>query len=813
MRYIAFCLVLSFASVCLASAPVVVAETDEYLIYSDHSIRQKPISEETPALLSGDEARTLSVQAALPARAASEELQARGDTAVEGDWRGFGGVPYGCNGNIRVINEGPDGKIYLGGDFSACNDVIANNIAAWDPATNTFEALGPGLPSNVNDIAFSSTGDPIVASSNVLRWNGEDWAPIGPGYFFNSTVLTVVVDNEADDETIYAGGFFSQIFRSGDDPLSVNRIAKWDGASGTWMALGDGLNSTVETLMLVGQTLFAGGGFTASGDQELARVAQWDGDQWLDVGGGADGTVRAFASDGSSLFASGFFNSAGGVQTGPVALWDGESWKSIGFPTCCVNDIVYAGGRLFATGGFSSLGDGVSSRIAIWDEDSGSWSAPAADSRFLAPGAAIFSKGSDIYVSGNFSVIGTFAAQSFPTEGTFVNRIARFNSAEQEWQPLGNGDGNGLNGPVTSMLQFNGEVWVTGDFTAAGMRPMIRGLARWTGGQWLPVPGDNLPCGSFRGLATGLDGDLFAINSCLSVGDLVWGSTARFDGTRWEPLGQGLSGFVSAIAVDPMTGDVYYAGSFTRTNGDNTIVANSIARWDGVDWNSVGDGDGNGVSSTTSSFPSISRLAAFDGGVMVAGSFDRAGAVEVDRIALWDRSAWSSPGDGLSRLGSSAIIIDLAAQGSNVFAAGFIGESGDQALRNIARWDGDGWQPLVGSDGEGIGFTPRSLHATDDTLYVGGSFIEAGARSAQRIAQWDGSEWRSLGSGADNGLAFAAASFNPVSAMLATSRGVFVGGVFGGSASVTSPNLILFGDPIDPDLIFQTRFEPFFEED
>lgn len=810
MRDILFVfLVFSLTSASLASDPEVIAETEQYWIYSDQSIRFKP-DDEAPDLLSEAEARALSTQAVMAGRADSG-AETRAEHALAGEWQGFGGVPYGCNGTISVIKKGPDDKIYLAGSFSACNDVIVNNITAWDPDTNTFEALGAGFTVTVNDIAFTPAGDLIaVASNSVWRWDNLTWARVGADYFFNSTIRSVAVDADAEEEIIYVGGFFTGIFRSGEGSFVVNRIARWDGSTETWSGLGEGFNNTVETLAVVNGTLFAGGRFTESGTQALGRVAEWDGAQWLDMGGGTDNTVLALASDGARLFAGGSLSNAGGVETGPIALWDGEAWSSIEFPTCCVRDIAYADGKLFVTGGFVDLG-GVFTRVAIWDEES--WSAPAADSRMDGLGEVVFFDGSDLYVGGSFSVIGTFFLQNFPAEGSFANRVARLAADSEEWQALGNGEGNNLNGPVSGLVQYQGELWVTGNFTAAGTRPMPGRLARWTGSQWQPPAGDNPPCGSFTALAVGTNDDLFAGTSCLGSGGVTWRRTARFDGTSWQPLGQGLNGGPSGIAVDPSTGDAYFVGSFTETGDEDPITVNRIARWDGVNWSSVGDGAENGVSSTTLSSPSITAVAAFDGGLMVAGFFDRAGTVEVDRIALWDGSAWSVPGDGLTYRDDLPFIEDLAAQGSSVFAAGFIDQSGDQALRNIARWDGSSWQPLAGADGEGIAFTPRVLHATAEALYVGGSFLEAGGRLAQRIVQWDGSDWRSLGSGAENGLARAGAASSPVSAILATSRGVFVGGTFGGSESVASPNFILFGDPVDPDIVFQSRFEPFLGPD
>ncbi|MFU8833000.1 MAG: hypothetical protein ACNA7J_12720, partial [Wenzhouxiangella sp.] len=578
-------------------------------------------------------------------------------------------------------------------------------------------------------------------------------------------------------------------FLQDDDPLTVNRIAMWDGIQ--WNALGDGMDGSVEALKLVNGTLYAGGFFTQAGGQPADFIAAWNGMQWSPVGGGMDNFVRDLETDGTRVFAGGFFNTAGGVTTGEIAVWDGTSWSSINGPTCCFGDMDYAAGRLVVTGGFNSV-DGVTARrVAIWDGEN--WSATVDESAFSGFGSTILADANDIYIGGSFSVIGTFSPGNFPDEGVFANRIAHFNGAAQEWQAMGDGQGDNVSGAVQGMTEFGGELWVVGNFQAAGRTPISSGLARWDGSNWQAAPGDTIPCGVITRLASGIDNQLFAQTSCNRSSGIDWYRTARFDGTDWQPLDQGLGFSIFDITVDAVTGDAYYAGSFTHTFGENAVAVNRIARWDGISWSPVGEGEENGVASTNSLyFTSVDSVAAYNGNVMVRGFFDRAGTAEVDRLALWDGNAWMVPGEGLNNGGFSPSVNDLAVQGDSIFAAGFFTRSGEQQLRRIAQWDGFSWQPLAGPAGEGIGFTPRELHATVDKLYVGGDFLEAGGRPANRIAQWDGADWRSLGAGSENGLDRVDGTFNPISAMQSTADGIFVGGFFGGSNAVTSPNLIRF---------------------
>jgi len=794
-----------------AVQPEVVEETTAYRVYADGSVELKEQNRLEAELEAFRESELLEAEQeskdkqdlqrlGLQSGPASDST-VRGtlqENAVPGLWKGFGGVPYGCNGDIDVIEKGPDGKIYLGGRFSACNDVIVNNIAAWDPTTNTFEALGspPGVGGIIRDLAFAPNGDLIgvgafsragsASANTIARWDGSNWSGIGQD-FFNSNPSVVDIDPATGN--IHVGGSFTQIFLNGGGSLELNRIAVWNGTE--WGALGDGFNSTVNALQFVNGTLYAGGRFSQSGTVTMNNIAAWDGTQWSDVGGGTDGTVEDLTSDGVNLFAGGFLSSAGGVSTGSIALWDGSQWSSIDGPTCCFGDMHYAGGKLFVTGGFSEV-DGVSaSSVAIWNGIS--WSGTGASSDFRGSGDSIFSDGTDIFLGYPGAVIGTFSAENFPDEGTFANRIVRFDAGAQQWQPLGNSQGNNLNGTVSDIIVVRDEVWISGNFSAAGTQPMPAGLARWNGSEWLPAPGDNPPCGNLGSLAIGNGVDVFAQTTCNFSFGTNWNNAARFDGSDWQSLDQGLSNSIFEVVVDTVTGDAYYAGSFTETEGDSPITVNRIARWDGAAWNPVGEGPENGVSRSTSSFASISSAVARNGSVMVEGSFDRAGTAEVDGLALWDGSAWTVPGNGLNTFDGRPFIEQLEGQGSNVFAAGFFNRSGTDELRNIAEWNGTSWVPLQGLVGEGTGSSSQSLHATENHLYVGGRFLEAGGRPAERIARWDGEDWRSLGVGSENGLGRANGFFSrPIDAMQSTTDGVFVGGFFGGSNAVASPNLIRF---------------------
>jgi len=91
---------------------------------------------------------------------------------------------------------------------------------------------------------------------------------------------------------------------------------------------------------------------------------------------------------------------------------------------------------------------------------------------------------------------------------------------------------------------------------------------------------------------------------------------------EWSALGGGLlaPGDVTAIAV--YNGDIIAAGDFVMAGG---VAANRIARWDGTTWAALGDGV-NGE---------VYTLTVYNDELIVGGEFDTAGGGTVYGIAGW----------------------------------------------------------------------------------------------------------------------------------------------------------------------------------
>ncbi len=382
--------------------------------------------------------------------------------------------------------------------------------------------------------------------------------------------------------------------------------------------------------------------------------------------------------------------------------------------------------------------DGPVSALAAFDDD-GAGSNPVA-----------------LFVGGRFTIAGSAGA----------GRVAKWTGAA--WQPLGEGVNERVNALAVFDVDGGGPglpaLYAGGDFTMAGGAAANR-IARWNGSSWAP-------------LGSGLDGEVFALavfdpdgagaqpaglyagGAFMMAGGMASARVARWNGTSWAPLGAGTDGSVLALAVVDLDGggpgaaSLFAGGSFGMAGG---LVAQRIARWDGVNWNSVGGGvDGN-----------VRALASFDvdaGGPMppalfAGGDFTFAGAmVLVNRVVRWNGATWSALGAGTDGPVSALGVFDSDAGGpatAALYAAGTFGSPGT----NAASWNGVSWTG-VPTGGTTVGpisslvVVPNGGPPSSGKLFAGGDFAAPGVPGVSHVAELDAAGWAPLDDGisATNGL-------------------------------------------------------------
>jgi hypothetical protein len=544
----------------------------------------------------------------------------------------------------------------------------------------------------------------------------ENWA-VGFSVFpgTDRDIRAIAVD---DAGNVYVGGSFTE---AGGAPASY--VACWNGI--TWSPLGSGMNGDVLALAFDSRgALFAGGQFTTAGGNSASRIARWDGAGWLPLGSGMNGSVSALAVDAAgNLYAGGSFTTAGGVSANTVARWNGFTWSALGSGIGGYGPYVRAlavdsTGNLYAGGNFTTAGGISAKNIARWD---GATWLPL-DSGANREVFALAADAADhLFAGGLFTTVG----------GIDANRVARWDGSI--WSALGSGVAGS---PGASEMVYvdalvvdtTGNLFAGGNFALAG-GVSIGSIARWDGTAWLGL-GNGVgrcyyygECSPVHALAFGATGNLYAGGSSLITGYHI----AMWNGVTWSSLGQGVHHVARALLVDT-AGHIYAGG-------------NAVSQWDGATWSVVGSAAGH--------YMNVNALAYDAGGTLYAGGyFVLPDSTDAHGVAKWDGAAWSIIGTVEGNPTYAAVHALAIDNAGHLYAGGNFWSINGVSANSIARWDGTTWSPL----GSGMG-SPRNptinALAFDQAgnLYAGGSFAWAGGNVVNHIARWDGITWSPLGDG------------------------------------------------------------------
>lgn len=348
----------------------------------------------------------------------------------------------------------------------------------------------------------------------------------------------------------------------------------------------------------------------------------------------------------------------------------------------------------------------------------------------------------------------SFAWGLFLVGGVFVYVFCLISSA-QEWQPVG----GGTDYAVYCLDIYGGNVFAGGRFDTAGGVTVYK-AAKWNGSTWGDMQGGVYgpdcsihPVKRLEGMvphktnsvsafARSSSGILYAGGCFDHAGGIVVNSIAKWDGAQWNALGSGMNNSVFALAMSPL-GILYAGGPFTMAGGKS---ASYVAQWDGVQWTALDSGVGDVVHALA-----IDK----NGALYVGGDFMFAGSRCTDHIAKWSNGTWSYLGSSWDSQGVNGRVYALAVGPDNsLYVGGEFTEAAGKAIKRIAKWDGVNWSSL------GTGMTGPTNYTEvnvltfgpDGALYAGGCFTNAGGVKAHCIAKWNGYSWNSLNLGLNNSV-------------------------------------------------------------
>lgn len=561
-------------------------------------------------------------------------------------WTGGYGCP-GVGGSVAALSSwDPDGPGPLGeqlvaaGDFLVAGDVACERLVRWDPATSAWTAVpAPPLP-YVSAMATLPTGElvaachtsvyaptPIVAQ--VATWNGAAWTVLGGS--FDEMVYDLEV---RPGGALLAAGGFTSIAGSATGGLAV-----WNGAS--WAPFAGGVAGQVVALAsLPNGDLAITGTFAAAGGVPAANVARYDGTAWSAYGGG-------LTSFGSALAAL----PTGGLFVGTAAglwAWDGAQWATVPglttstpLPPQVTALLGRANGTLVVAGWFSAAGGQPTSRIAVYTPATLTWTTlgtGVGQASFGQVASMVTLPSGDLVVGGYFTRAGALdvhgiarhdgaswralhdglpfgvrcaaalddtrfvVAGRFGTIGNLpCGSVALWNGAA--WQPLGSGlsFASTFDAANDAILLPNGDLLVAGTMTGAG-GAAVQGLARWDGVAWSSF-GGGLALAGGPGAATRVvrlpSGDIVVGGWFSSAGGVAANNIARWNGASWSPLGAGVGGFVTDLALGP-DGELF------------VLAGDDVLTWNGSIWTTVASYGGNDVPVS---------IAPLRGGALVVGGY------------------------------------------------------------------------------------------------------------------------------------------------------------------------------------------------
>lgn len=339
-----------------------------------------------------------------------------------------------------------------------------------------------------------------------------------------------------------------------------------------------------------------------------------------------------------------------------------------------------------------------------------------------------------------------------------------------DWAPSNEPSVAGLPGAVHAFAEWDPDgdgpqpirLVAAGSFVRADGVPLNR-IAYFDGSIWQPI-GDGLPF-TVRALAV-MNGQLFAGGQLYSDAGGAARYVHRWNGTAWERVGDRFNNYVLSLLVHK--GELYAGGNFFECG---TQYVGSVVRWDGLRWVSVGNPSG-GV---------VLCLAEHQGDLYIGGSVNSLLAGPM--VAKWNGSSWTNL--SYQRL-DGEYVADLVEYQGNLVACGPFGLLPTAGVPNrstfLASWNGTAWQGM-GCEVQVLANCIVEAVVFEDQIHFGGDFSGFRPMIDGDVGFWDGSSIRTLGEG------LTGADLNFVYVVDAFEGRLIAGGRFKQSGQENVPNV------------------------
>lgn len=610
------------------------------------------------------------------------------DVCIGGDFTNLGGVTglsyFACYSDSlgwyqpNGIGNGPNSSVYsidangptlfLGGTFTSVNAgamsakrVVKTDGLQWEPLYTDANHTDNGVNSPVQKVLSTTSFLVALSGTNTLTWNSSvpEWVSRGshngsavgdPDVVIFGSTLTVGTKN-ATTAGGDPGGSVSN-FSFGDDEWSEFGMTSGVDTHSGQLAYGLG-------------PLYSTGDFT-SFDVNARGMAWYQVNNWVaapmyqQLGDLNNFRVQDMQQAGNQFC----IRNLGSPPDAELywqshvcyngSIWQGDNMAPI---SNVIQTIAEYQNEIYHGGDFNFAGDQLSAYIAKlnssqrWQQVSQlAWSgAGQGYVRHLQVYAG------DLYATGLFN----------NANGITVEGIAKFNGTN--WTPVI----TGLNAYSGLMAVWDNKLVVTGTYNN-------------TQGPILAWDGNNITeVGNFTN--SGVLTDLTVYQGDLVVSNLASGISRlhAYDGNSWQSFGGSASGVFNTLEADGSR--LYVGGDFSGAcSGVDFVATENIYYWDGSGCETLGTGVTN-----TGSFVGVEDIALYGEGVIVTGRFNQAGNVAANSLAKWDGNNWQAFDQGLvdgqdERQGNALWLKD-----NTLYISGYFEQAGNALSHNFAALDLD----------------------------------------------------------------------------------------------------------------------------
>jgi uncharacterized delta-60 repeat protein len=543
-------------------------------------------------------------------------------------------IGNGFNGIVNSITILDSGKIVVGGNFTSYNFIASNRLIRLNPNGNIDSSfiLGTGYNQEVTSIAVQNNGKIIVGgnftafngfSANriiCLNVNGSVDSLFVTGTGFNSTVKSL--DIFADGKIIIGGNFTSY------DGQNRNKIVKIDssGQVDLLFDVGSGFNNTVyHTNILDNGSIIISGWFTSYNETERKYIIK------LTLSGSIDNSFNEGSGFNNSFIDDLKIQNDGKILVGGLfTKFNGSNQKYLarlntdgsldstfnigtGFNYLISTFDIQSDGKIIVGGGFTSYNGFTQNRITRLNIDG------SIDLSFNT-GTGFNNSVSCIKIQsdGKILVGGDFTTYN----GYLRNRLVRLNS--DGTIDLTFATGNGFNDFVNCIYeQVDGKILIGGYFSNYNLisynnivRLNSNGIADLT---------FNVGTGFVGSSSYVQTIDVQADNKIIIGGKFIgYNGTAKNNITRLNPngiidltfnIGSGFNDAVSCTEILP-NGKVMISGVFSSFNGN---IRNKIVRLNSNGTLDLSFNSNLGFEGVNAQFLEVQS----DGKIIVAGFFKK----------------------------------------------------------------------------------------------------------------------------------------------------------------------------------------------